>query len=208
MEEKLTIHLEHKHLDADLVIPTNPIGLVLFVHGSGSSRMSPRNRYVAKVLQSSHVATLLMDLLTEEEDQNPNNRFDIPFLSRRVEQVLRWIQKQDNLKKLPLALFGASTGSAAALIAASSHHEQIRCLVSRGGRPDLAMQSLSQVVCPVLLIVGEKDNEVLTLNRIALDKLGGKKKLEIVQNATHLFEEEGYLEEVARLSATFFSQNL
>jgi len=173
---------------------------VLFVHGSGSSRFSPRNQYAAKILQSAHFGTLLIDLLSKGEEVNPQNRFNIPLLAKRVLGIIGWIQKEKSLKGLSLSLFGASTGAAAALIAAKELPQVIKAVISRGGRPDLVQEEVEKVFSPTLLIVGELDFEGITLNESALERLRGPKKLEIVSGATHLFEESGYLEQVAKLA--------
>lgn len=195
-------------LEGDLVIPPKAKGLVLFAHGSGSSRHSARNRYVAEELNKVQIATFLFDLLSREEDVNYETRFDIDLLAERLEQSTSWILKQEEVKHLPLAYFGASTGAAAALKAAALLGSKIKCVVSRGGRPDLASEALEEVSSPTLLIVGGEDDVVIELNRSAYAHLSCPKELVIVPGATHLFEEPGTLEEVARLASTWFKKYL
>ena len=187
-----------------LAVPRNPVGVVLFAHGSGSGRFSPRNSYVARVLQNGGIATLLMDLLTEEEAQDRRLVFDIDLLTRRVLDATEWLSKQPETRGLPMGYFGASTGAAAALQAAAQKGESISAVVSRGGRPDLAMDHLSKVKAPTLLIVGGNDEPVIELNRAAYNLLAGPKDLVIVPGASHLFEEPGTLEQVARLARDWF----
>jgi len=192
-----------------LEIPERAVGLVLFAHGSGSSRHSPRNNYVAGVLRQAGVGTLLMDLLTPEEDRDYERRFDIALLTQRLLDAARWVVSQAATRELPLGFFGASTGAAAALEAAAVLGADARAVVSRGGRPDLASeQALSTVSAPTLLLVGGYDGEVIDLNQLAYDQLRCEKKLVIVPGATHLFEEPGTLEEVARQAAAWFSRHL
>ncbi len=195
-------------LDGNLTIPSGAKGIVIFSHGSGSSRLSPRNQYVAKVLQEAKIGTLLFDLLTPNEDLNYETRFDIPLLTERLIKATDWVLHQKNIQHLPLGYFGASTGAASALMAAAELGSDIRSVVSRGGRPDLAMQKLSQVVSPTLLIVGGDDDVVIELNQQAFEQLTVEKKLAIVPGATHLFEEAGTLEQVAQLAQAWFSQYL
>ncbi|HVN10174.1 MAG TPA: phosphoribosyltransferase family protein [Patescibacteria group bacterium] len=197
-------------LDGTLTLPESPRGIVLFAHGSGSSRLSPRNRFVARVLQSRGIATLLFDLLTREEEavdeRTGELRFDIALLAQRLASATCWIRKLLDTKNLPVGYFGASTGAAAALIAAAQFPESVCAVVSRGGRPDLAMHSLDAVRASVLLIVGGHDEPVIELNRRALAKLGcQEKQIIIIPGATHLFEEPGALEEVARIAAEWFA---
>lgn len=192
-------------LGGDLTVPPTAKGIVLFAHGSGSSRMSPRNRRVAETLQEGGYATLLFDLLTSEEDAldavAAPLRFDIPLLALRLVSATEWVTSRPEIRDLPLAYFGASTGAAAALVAAAVRPEGVRAVVSRGGRPDLAGRHLPDVAAPTLLIVGERDEEVIALNRTALAKLGAtEKELVIVPRATHLFEEPGALEQVAQIA--------
>lgn len=195
-----------------LTIPKNPIGIVIFAHGSGSSRFSPRNQYVAKYLVQKSIATLLLDLLTQEEegiDAITNSlRFDIPFLATRLIHAMHWIKENKETSCLKIGYFGASTGSAAALIAAANEPEHIFAIVSRGGRPDLAQDALSRVKAPTLLIVGGNDGIVVKLNEEAFAKLNCTKKLEIVPGASHLFEEPNALEAVAELAHTWFAKFL
>jgi putative phosphoribosyl transferase len=191
-------------LDGVLELPATPIGVVLFAHGSGSSRLSPRNRQVAAELRDAGVATLLLDLLTSEEDATYHNRFDIAVLARRLHAAANWLGTEPLSAPLPLGLFGASTGAAAALRLAAESGTGIAAVVSRGGRPDLAGTALAQVVSPTLLIVGGEDHAVLDLNRQVFDQLSCEKALEIVPGATHLFEEPGALEQVASLASNWF----
>lgn len=195
-------------LQGDLAVPKNAMGMVIFSHGSGSSRLSPRNSYVAKVIQKKGLATLLFDLLTEDEDRIYPNRFNIDLLTMRLIDVTQFIQQRKETENLPIGYFGASTGAASALRAAAHFENDIKALVSRGGRPDLALNDLYKVTTPTLLIVGGRDGVVIELNQQAYEKLQCKKKLEIVPEATHLFEEPGKLEEVARLSADWFATHL
>ncbi len=197
-------------LTADIAIPHQATGLVLFAHGSGSGRHSPRNLHVADILNQGSVATVLVDLLTEQEEtvdlQTSELRFDIGLLARRLVAITDWIGKQYHLRELALGLFGASTGAGAALVAAAERPRAIRAVVSRGGRPDLAGAALKHVVAPTLFIVGSRDPVVLNLNRDAIAKLPPKTeyKLEIVNGATHLFEEPGTLDQVAMLARHWF----
>ncbi|MGB5358723.1 MAG: dienelactone hydrolase family protein [Eudoraea sp.] len=195
-------------LRGNLFVPENANALVLFSHGSGSSRLSPRNNYVANVLQQEGLATLLFDLLTEEEDRLYKTRFNIDLLTQRLIAVTEWIKIQQQTKGLHLAYFGASTGAASALSAAAYFGDEIGAVVSRGGRPDLAMTELHMVTAPTLLIVGGWDKVVIILNQKAYSKLRCERKLEIIPGATHLFEESGKLEEVAALSAKWFTKHL
>jgi len=192
-----------------LDIPEHAVGLVLFAHGSGSSRHSPRNNYVAGVLRQAGVGTLLMDLLTPEEDRDYAQRFDIGLLTQRLLDAARWVGAQDATRDLPLGFFGASTGAAAALEAAAELGDSARAVVSRGGRPDLASeQALLKVRAPTLLLVGGYDDGVIDLNQLAYDQLNCEKEMVIVPGATHLFEEPGTLEEVARQAAAWFARHL
>jgi len=199
------------HLEGTLSIPVGAAGVVLFAHGSGSSRHSPRNKYVARVLNGSGVGTLLFDLLTtkeeEEEKYSRDLRFDIDLLAERLVHATNWINRQAEALNLPIGYFGSSTGAAAALVAAAELGEQVSVIVSRGGRPDLAGGSLPKVKAPTLLIVGERDVQVTKLNMHAYGQLLCAKRIEIVGGATHLFEEPGKLEEVARLAAQWFQQH-
>lgn len=195
-------------VEGDLTIPQNAKGIVLFAHGSGSSRLSPRNQFVAQTLNASGIGSLLFDLLTPREDTNYENRFNINLLTQRLIMATRWIQEYPQAQDLPLGYFGASTGAAAALMAAAELGLDIRCVVSRGGRPDLAMEVLDRVEAPTLLIVGGNDEAVIRMNQNALVHLKGRKELFIVPGATHLFEEPGTLEEAARQATQWFSNYL
>lgn len=198
-------------LRAVLRLPQRARGLVLFAHGSGSSRLSPRNNYVAERLSADGLASVLLDLLTPEEEQldelTAELRFDIPFLTRRLVDASVWVQGHPQLRDLNLGYFGASTGAAAAL-AAAARIPEVRAVVSRGGRPDLAGAALSQVRAPTLLIVGGNDPEVLELNRNALAQMSCEARLEVVPQATHLFSEPGTLEQVAALASGWFALHL
>ena len=199
-------------LNGDLSPTAGAHGLIVFAHGSGSSRHSPRNRAVAEVLQRARLATLLLDLLTEPEDaadaRTAEFRFDIPLLADRVVAAIDWAAAQPSTSSLPVGLFGASTGAAAALIAAAQRPGAVGAVVSRGGRPDLADASLGAVVAPTLLIVGGLDDAVIRLNRLAFERLTAAKELQIVPGATHLFEEPGALERVSQLARDWFLQQL
>jgi dienelactone hydrolase len=199
-------------LDGDLSIPRDARGVVVFAHGSGSTRLSPRNRRVAEYLQDKGFATLLFDLLTLEEEEEDaitaELRFDICLLARRLGDVTAWVRQQPETGPLPLGYFGASTGAAAALVAASRKPESVRTVVSRGGRPDLAAGALSKVRAPVLLIVGGEDYEVIGMNQTAAKELVAPHDLQIVPGATHLFEEPGALEQVAVLAERWFREHL
>ncbi len=209
LEQLVRIPLDQFYIESLLALPTAPIGLVLFAHGSGSSRHSPRNNYVAGVLHARGVGSLLLDLLTPEEDQDYRTRFDIPLLTQRLRAATRWLGRQPLTQSLPLGYFGASTGAAAALMAAAAEGQAIRAVVSRGGRPDLAgPEALARVGCPTLLLVGSRDEEVLELNRQAASHMRCPHRLSVVPGATHLFEEPGTLEEVARQAADWFEQYL
>lgn len=208
MNESLMIKVGDVFLEGELTMPENPSGLIIFSHGSGSSRFSPRNRLVSQFLNKNGFGTFLFDLLTQAEDQDYEQRFDIELLSRRLEEVTRYLIKLPALNNIPLGYFGASTGAASALIAASKLQNKIKAVVSRGGRPDMASGYLEDVEAPSLLIVGELDFDVLNLNKLALEEIAGKKSLKIVEGATHLFEEPGTLEQVAELSLDWFIQNL
>jgi dienelactone hydrolase len=199
-------------LDGDLSGPAKAQGLVVFAHGSGSSRHSPRNQYVARVLEGRGLATLLIDLLTPHEEEIDNEtrhlRFDIPLLAGRVAGIIEWLKHETRTEPLAIGLFGASTGGGAALMAAAARPEDVGAVVSRGGRPDLAGGALPHVKAPTLFIVGERDEAVAELNRDAMSRMRAEVSLVIVQNATHLFEEPGALECVADLAATWFGQHL
>jgi len=178
--------------------------LVIFTHGSGSSRLSPRNIAVAKYLLTRKISSFLFDLLTEEEDLFYKNRFEIDLITDRLVEMTRWLRNQKNTKKMEFSYFGSSTGAAAALKASLKLPKEIKTIVSRGGRPDLVISELPKVTTPTLLIVGELDDEVVELNKKAYEALGGIKKLEIIPGATHLFEESGKMEEVSKLAADWF----
>jgi dienelactone hydrolase len=199
-------------LSADLVIPANARGIVLFAHGSGSSRHSHRNQLVARVLQQSDFGTLLMDLLTTEEvhldNQTRELRFDIELLANRLTDTVKWAAEHPHTKGLPIGVFGASTGAAAALVAAARRPDLIRSVVSRGGRPDLAGEALKKVKAPTMLIVGGYDDAVLVLNEQAKKEMTGEVTLKVVPRATHLFEEPGALAQVADYAADWFSGTL
>lgn len=209
LEKLVRIPADYAHIEGMLALPENAQGLVLFAHGSGSSRHSPRNNYVAQVLREAGIGTLLMDLLTPEEDLDYQTRFDIPLLTQRLLAATRWIKAQRELQELPIGYFGASTGAAAALQAAAVDGNEISAVVSRGGRPDLAgTHALHQVQCPVLLLVGGHDDVVIDLNQDAYEQLHCTKEMVIIPGATHLFDEPGTLEEVARQAATWFVRHL
>lgn len=195
-------------ISASVDLPVKPEGLVLFAHGSGSSRMSPRNQFVAQILQEAGFGTFLLDLLTVQEDvldrRTAELRFDIDLLADRLVTATRWARRQQGLESVPLGYFGASTGAAAALVAAAALPTTVAAIVSRGGRPDLAGAHLRAVRAPTLLIVGGADTQVITLNRRAMESLRVEHELVIVPGATHLFEEPGALEAVARLARDWF----
>lgn len=195
-------------LEGNLTIPVNARGLVIFSHGSGSSRHSPRNRMVAEFLQENSFATLLFDLLTEEEDQDYQNRFNIELLSERLVETTLWLHERDLARELSFGYFGASTGAASALNAAARLPGLIKAVVSRGGRPDLSMENLPKVKAPTLFIVGGLDFEVIRLNEEAFAQLNCIKELEIVEGATHLFEEPGKMQEVCELADSWFKNYL
>lgn len=199
-------------LEGELVLPDSAAGVVLFAHGSGSSRHSPRNRFVAQSLQEGRLATVLMDLLTAAEERIDSRtgelRFNIDLLASRLVAAVIWVRNQSAARALDIGLFGASTGAAAALVAAAERPAEVRAVVSRGGRPDLAGAALSRVRAATLLVVGGNDLPVLELNREALQKLRAEKSLEIVPDATHLFEEPGALAAVSRLARDWFQSHL
>lgn len=210
MNLETLIHITSKTttLEGMLKIPSNAKGLVLFSHGSGSSRHSPRNNYVATILNNSGLASLLIDLLSPEEDEIYKTRFNIDLLASRLTDVVQWLMASSLTKKLPLGLFGSSTGAAAAIAVAASLKKTIKAVVSRGGRPDLALKALGNITAPTLFIVGGNDTEVLHLNEKAFEFLICEKKMEIIPYATHLFEEPGCLEEVAKVSSAWFNKHL
>ncbi|MFD3628383.1 dienelactone hydrolase family protein [Streptomyces sp. NPDC058698] len=199
-------------LAGDLEIPAGARGMVLFAHGSGSSRHSPRNRAVGAALRSAGFGTLLLDLLTVDEESEDaatgEHRFDIGLLARRLADAVDWLERRPDTVDLPVGLFGASTGAAAALVAAAERPRRVSAVVSRGGRPDLAGDASALVACPVLLVVGGDDGTVLGLNRRAAERLAGEHRVHVVPGATHLFPEPGALEEVADLAADWFRDHL
>jgi dienelactone hydrolase len=211
-EEAVHIPVDSTMIEGDLVIVEGSEGIVLFAHGSGSSRHSPRNRFVAQRLQEGNLSTLLADLLTREEEnidmKTGRLRFDIDLLAGRVVGALDWLKRQDQTKELKVGCFGSSTGAAAALIAAKKRPEYVEAVVSRGGRPDLAEAILPEVKAPTLLIVGGNDFAVLKMNEDALAKLRAERKLEIIPGATHLFKEPGALESVAQAARGWFQRFL
>jgi putative phosphoribosyl transferase len=207
-EHVIHILVDAVQLEGALAVPEHAQGLVVFAHGSGSSRFSPRNAFVARVLRASGIGTQLLDLLTEEEDEVYATRFDIDLLTERLLLVTSWLQSQPQTRNLAIGYFSASTGAAAALNAAASADTRISAVVSRGGRPDLAEKALARVQSPTLLLVGGKDDVVLQLNRQAYAWLQAPKRLIVIPGATHLFEEPGTLEEVARLAAQWFQRYL
>lgn len=208
IEESVQIPADGVALEGALALPDGARGLVLFAHGSGSSRHSPRNRQVAEVLRQGGIGTLLFDLLTLEEDQDHATRFNIDLLTRRLIAATRWVMDDPRTGDLAVGYFGSSTGAAAALRAAAELGPKIGAVVSRGGRPDLAEQALGKARSPTRLIVGGQDEAVLDLNRQAYDRLRTETELVIIPGATHLFEEPGALEEVARLAADWFRRHL
>lgn len=208
-EQLVVIPSGSVRLEGALAVPKGSKGIVLFAHGSGSSRHSPRNNYVAGFLRNAGLATLLMDLLTRDEDITYETRFDIGLLSKRLEDATAWLLEEEKTGKLKIGYFGASTGAAAALKASVKAGPQVSAIVSRGGRPDLAMDVLHKVKAPTLLIVGGNDDVVIELNRQAYDSLlNARKELVIVPGAGHLFEEPGTLEQVAEHAAQWFKANL
>ena len=208
MEKQVKITIDKVTLDGELGLPEQAKGVAIFAHGSGSSRLSPRNTHVARALQKAGIGTLLFDLLTNEEDRIYERRFDIDLLARRLMGATNWLALRPDLQGMALGYFGASTGAAAALQAAAQLGATIKAVVSRGGRPDLAMPYLEDVLAPTLLIVGERDGQVLQLNIEALDHLAAEKELSVVPGATHLFEEPGTLDQVANLAKKWFIRYL
>ena len=204
----VSIPVDTVELEGELVVPEGATGIVVFAHGSGSSRHSPRNNAVADVVRSAGVATLLFDLLTEEEDEHRENRFDIPLLTDRLRAVTDWVRNHERTEGLNVGYFGASTGAAAALRAAATIDTDIDAVVSRGGRVDLAAEALPQVETPTLLIIGGDDDTVLERNRDAYDELDCTKELEIIEGAGHLFEGPGELDEVADVATDWFDTTL
>lgn len=208
LPEAVTISAGEVDLPGILTLPPHPAGVVVFAHGSGSSRLSARNRFVADALVEANFGTLLFDLLTEAEAQDRANVFDIMLLAKRLRAATAWVAAYPATSDLPIGYFGASTGAAAALVAAASAGPRVQAVVSRGGRPDLAGDFLARVQVPTLLIVGEADFTVLELNRTALARLAGVRQLVVVPGATHLFEEPGALDRVAGLAAFWFGRHL
>ncbi len=204
---QIRLRLDEAELNGSLAVPEGAAGVVLFAHGSGSSRLSPRNTYVAEALQRAGIGTLLFDLLTEEEARDRANVFDIDFLAHRLSGATRWLRAREGAEKYAIGYFGASTGAAAALISAA-HDHSICAVVSRGGRPDLAYRLLGQVEAPTLLIVGGEDTDVIAMNASAYGELKCEKAFEIVPRASHLFEEPGALDEVVRLASNWFRRHL
>ena len=209
MQKLVNIPVDQIFLEGELVLPEDTSSIVLFAHGSGSSRFSPRNNYVASILQQAGIGTLLFDLLTREEDRNYDTRFDIDLLTQRLLAATTWIRQEPPTQLFSIGYFGASTGAAAALQAAAEMGGEISAVVSRGGRPDLAgPAALSKVSAPTLLIVGGYDDVVITLNRDAYAQLNCEKELTIIPGATHLFEEPGTLEQAAQAATAWFSDHL
>ena len=206
------VHAGQVMLDGSLTLPARASGVVLFAHGSGSSRFSPRNNFVARALNDAGLGTLLFDLLTEDEEaidlRTRRFRFDIALLSHRLVAATDWLLAQPGMNGAAIGYFGSSTGGAAALVAAVKRPEAVRAIVCRGSRTDMAARTLSEVTAPTLLVVGEADTDVLAWNRTSFAQLRGEKRLEVVPGATHLFEEPGTLEEVARLAAAWFVDHL
>lgn len=207
-ESELVIKADGLELRGILGMPAAPSGIIVFAHGSGSGRLSPRNNFVARMLQDAGMATLLADLLEEQEESDRTKVFDIDLLSHRLLVISRWLARTKETRNLKLGYFGASTGAAAALEAASTQEANVAALVSRGGRPDLVIQYLGLITAPTLLIVGGDDEPVIYLNRQAYEKLPGKKQLVIIPGASHLFEEPGTLERAGELARDWFLENL
>jgi putative phosphoribosyl transferase len=205
---EIDIPLTSVTLKGDLVIPENATAIVVFSHGSGSSRFSTRNRMVAELIQKQNIGTLLFDLLTEEEDEIYENRFNIDLLVSRLIETTEWLMDYNEVKGLPIGYFGASTGAASAIRAAAYFGDTIKAVVSRGGRPDLALSALHQVTAPTLLLVGGMDVPVIGMNKMAFDELHSVKEMKIVPGATHLFEEPGKLLEVANLAISWYKRHL
>ena len=212
LDQAVTIRSGSVHLDGELKVPQGATGIVVFVHGSGSSRHSPRNQYVARVIREAGAGTLLFDLLTKEEETidayTGELRFNIRFLAQRLVDATNWIMAHPATQRLRIGYFGASTGAAAALMSAVELSNIVAAVVSRGGRPDLAGNALSKVKAPTLLIVGGKDDIVIQLNENAMARLTCEKELKIIPGATHLFEEPGTLEQVAHLASNWFKKKL
>lgn len=202
--EDVLVRVSDAQLPGLLARPADAPGLVIFAHGSGSSRLSTRNQAVARALVDRGCATLLFDLLTMDESANRQNVFDIPLLGRRVVEATEWLARQQETAALPIGYFGASTGAAAALVAAADLRQRVSAVVSRGGRPDLAIPSMPDVTAPTLFIVGSRDEPVLSWNREAQQHHTGENHLAVIEGATHLFEEPGTLEEAARIAGDWF----
>ena len=204
--EEISIPLASVTLKGELVLPENALGIVVFSHGSGSSRFSPRNKMVAELIQQHDMGTLLFDLLTEQEDRIYENRFNIDLLVSRLIEATEWLMNNKETQKYPVAYFGASTGAASALRAAAYFEKKIKAVVSRGGRPDLALKALPMVTAPTLLIVGQLDVPVIQMNKQAFDQLHCIKEMKIIPGATHLFEEPGKLIEVAEMAISWYKE--
>jgi dienelactone hydrolase len=211
-ERDVHVSIGNVTLEGSLGLPDQPKGVVLFAHGSGSSRFSPRNRFVARLLRDAGLGTLLIDLLTAHEEEidlvTRHMRFDIRLLAERLVGAVDWLSREERTAHLSTGLFGSSTGAAAALVAAAARPQLVGAVVSRGGRPDLAGDALSQVAAPTLLLVGSRDEPVIELNREAMARMHAPADLQIIEGATHLFEEPGTLDQVARQAATFFADRL
>jgi dienelactone hydrolase len=207
-EKTVRIPIDSMMLEGLLAVPKRAKGIVIFAHGSGSSRKSPRNNYVARELRENSVGTLLFDLLSEEEDYVHENRFNIELLTRRLVAATKWLTAQPEAKGKKIGYFGSSTGSASALMAAAQLGNKISAIVSRGGRPDLAMMSLGMVKSPTLLLVGGNDDTVIELNQQAFLHLKCKKEMALIPGANHLFDEPGTLEDVAKLASKWFKEHL
>ena len=204
--EEISIPLASVTLKGELVLPENALGIVVFSHGSGSSRFSPRNKMVAELIQQHGMGTLLFDLLTEQEDRIYENRFNIDLLVSRLIEATEWLMHNVETQELSVAYFGASTGAASALRAAAYFEKKIKAVVSRGGRPDLALKALPMVTAPTLLIVGQLDVPVIQMNKQAFDQLHCIKEMKIIPGATHLFEEPGKLIEVAEMAISWYKE--
>lgn len=207
-ENLVHVPVDDVELEGQLEVPAEATGLVVFAHGSGSSRKSPRNNYVAEVIRERGLGTFLFDLLTEKEDRVRENRFDIPLLTDRLVAVTEWLWTRDGTRSVDLGYFGSSTGAASALRAAARLEDDVDAVVSRGGRVDMAAEVLADVHVPTLFVVGGADTQVLELNREAYDRLSCEKELHVVEGAGHLFEGEGELEEVADVAADWFASSL
>lgn len=203
---EISIPLASVTLKGELVLPENALGIVVFSHGSGSSRFSPRNKMVAELIQQNGMGTLLFDLLTEQEDRIYENRFNIDLLVSRLIEATEWLMHNVETEEFPVAYFGASTGAASALRAAAYFEKKIKVVVSRGGRPDLALKALPMVTAPTLLIVGQLDVPLIQMNKEAFDQLHCIKEMKIIPGATHLFEEPGKLIEVAEMAISWYKE--